>query len=221
MESKALSLTLNGIMNGLLQLILFSIIPFIWWKYGNKKGKYDEKFLTWIGLKKPKFIKNKKTYLYLILIIISWYICYTFDIGSLVNISEKDGSDAVASSVFKGMGFSAVIPVLIQSMFQQGFTEELLFRGFITKRLINKFGFECGNLIQASLFGMMHVVLFLLAGIKIGLLELFLIFVITGIPGLLLGCLNERIFNGSIVPSILVHGFGNFYSAMLVALSLT
>ena len=44
-----------------------------------------------------------------------------------------------------------------------------------------------------------------------------LTFLFTGTGALLLGWLNEKIFNGSIIPSILLHGGGNFLASMLIA----
>ena len=44
-------------------------------------------------------------------------------------------------------------------------------------------------------------------------------FLFTGMAALLLGWLNEKIYNGSILPSILLHGAGNFISSMLTAFS--
>ena len=70
---------------------------------------------------------------------------------------------------------------------------------------------------QAVLFGLMHNALFLLAGLDVGLWYHTLMFLLTGAGALLLGWLNEKIYNGSIIPGILFHGAGNFISSMLVA----
>ena len=70
---------------------------------------------------------------------------------------------------------------------------------------------------QAVLFGLMHNALFLLAGLDVGLWYHTLMFLFTGAGALLLGWLNEKIYNGSIIPSILLYGAGNFISSMLVA----
>lgn len=70
---------------------------------------------------------------------------------------------------------------------------------------------------QAVLFGLMHNALFLLAGLDVGLWYHTLMFLFTGAGALLLGWLNEKIYNGSIIPGILLHGAGNFISSMLVA----
>ena len=70
---------------------------------------------------------------------------------------------------------------------------------------------------QAVLFGLMHNALFLLAGLDVGLWYHTLMFLFTGAGALLLGWLNEKIYNGSIIPGILLYGAGNFISSMLVA----
>ena len=70
---------------------------------------------------------------------------------------------------------------------------------------------------QAVLFGLMHNALFLLAGLDVGQWYHTLMFLFTGAGALLLGWLNEKIYNGSIIPGILLYGAGNFISSMLVA----
>lgn len=137
-----------------------------------------------------------------------------------IDMTVVEESDALVSNIFTGLGVYAIIPAFIQALFVQGVTEELLFRGFLAKRLINKFDFNMGNLIQGCLFGSMHVALFLVAGINIGALGFILMFLTTAIPALLLTYLNEKLFDGSIIPSILVHGLGNFMSYMIVAFNL-
>ena len=69
---------------------------------------------------------------------------------------------------------------------------------------------------QAVLFGLMHNALFLLAGLDVGLWYHTLMFLFTGAGALLLGWLNEKIYNGSIIPGILFHGAGNFISSMQI-----
>ncbi len=59
--------------------------------------------------------------------------------------------------------------------------------------------------------------LYILAGLDVGLWYYTLTFLFTGMGALLLGWLNKKIFNGSIIPSILLHGAGNFIASMAVA----
>ena len=69
----------------------------------------------------------------------------------------------------------------------------------------------------AVLFGLMHNILYIAAGLDVGLWYHTLTFLFTGTGAFLLGWLNEKIFNGSIIPSILLHGGGNFLASMLIA----
>lgn len=93
---------------------------------------------------------------------------------------------------------------------------EVFFRGFLAKRLIRKFGFRTGNLVQGLIFGMVHLVLFALMG-SIPLVPLVIIFLLTTWIGWSLGVVNERYAAGSIVPGWIAHGAGNCLSYFILA----
>lgn len=86
--------------------------------------------------------------------------------------------------------------------------------------MCGKLGTMKGVILQAVLFALMHNVLYLLAGVPVGVFYHVLMFVFTGAGALLLAYLNEKIYNGSIIPSILLHGLGNFIASMIVAFNL-
>ena len=130
-----------------------------------------------------------------------------------------ENSDAVSANAFAGIGAAAILPALIQNFIANGVAEEILYRGFLCKRLCGKLGTAAGIVLQAVLFGLMHNVLYMLVGLDVGLWYHILTFVFTGMGALLLGWLNEKIYNGSIIPSIVLHGAGNFIATMLVAFS--
>lgn len=60
------------------------------------------------------------------------------------------------TSEFTGLGIMAIPAIVVYAAFNTAFPEELLFRGFLLKRLTNKFGFNVANIIQALLFGVLH-----------------------------------------------------------------
>ena len=62
----------------------------------------------------------------------------------------------------------------------------------------------------------MHNAIYMLGGIDVSLQFHIVLFVFTGMGGLLLGILNEKIYNGSIIPSVFLHGLGNFISNLMV-----
>lgn len=52
-----------------------------------------------------------------------------------------------SASLYAGMGSTAILPILIISFVQTGFLEEFLFRGFLNKRLVCRFGVYRGVLL--------------------------------------------------------------------------
>lgn len=196
-------MTINILMSSIIQVLLFSIIPFVWWLISGRK---DDTFLNWLGLKRFS-IKNKLNYSLLFLAIIVILM-----IPSLVITTFLLDESTMATSQFSGGGISVLFAAIIYAFLQTGFSEELFFRGFLAKRLIHKLGFQWGNIIQGSLFGLMHGVLFISTS---GLLGLVVIVLITGITGYLLGWINEKYSNGSIISSWLIHGTVNLIPAIL------
>jgi membrane protease YdiL (CAAX protease family) len=92
--------------------------------------------------------------------------------------------------------------------------EEILFRGFIGKRLIDRFGFQIGNTTQTVLFGPVHGILLKSApaGQGITTAGVVSVVVLTGRAGYLLGYLTEKPANGSIIPAWIAHGLVNALS---------
>ena len=92
-------------------------------------------------------------------------------------------------------------------------SEEILFRGFLLKRIQNRTGFKMANAIQAILFGLMHGLPFGLTTKSVGVF--LLLTILPGLFGAYQGWLNEKRCNGSILPSWLLHSCMNLVTAML------
>ncbi|MGO3751669.1 MAG: CPBP family intramembrane glutamic endopeptidase [Peptoniphilaceae bacterium] len=199
--------SVNLIISSVIQIMLFSLIPFIWWFLKKKK---EISFFQWIGIKKPVIV-DKRKYVISFLITIILFSSLSFIIPLFIKSSDT------ATSQFAGQGISALIPALIYSFLQTGLSEEILFRGFLTKRLINNFRFKVGNFIQAMLFGLMHGILFLSI---IGTVEIILVVFLTGGIGLLMGWINEKQSGGSIISSWLLHGIANISASIIAIFSL-
>lgn len=108
-------------------------------------GRKDCGFFKWLGLKKT-IIKNKFKYAITFVFTIIFLSIEAFAIVPLFV-----GKSTMATSQFYRQGVSALIPALIYVFLQTSFSEEVFFRGFLTKRLIHKFGFQVGNVIQGLL----------------------------------------------------------------------
>lgn len=110
----------------------------------------------------------------------------------------------------------------IYALLQTSLTEELLFRGFLAKRLIARFGFAAGNGVQAVLFGLLHLLLFVGPGARAfsGAVAASVV-AMTGGVGWLFGYVNERRGNGSILPSWGAHGLTNLVAYSVLAFGRT
>ncbi|GEK90699.1 CPBP family intramembrane glutamic endopeptidase [Alkalibacterium kapii] len=95
---------------------------------------------------------------------------------------------------------------------QTGVSEELFFRGFIGKRLIEKLGFNTGNFLQSVIFMIPHYLTF--SGTS--QLEFYLMMVNSGVMGYIFGFITEKKSNGSIIPAIIMHSLVNITSAFLL-----
>lgn len=193
---------INLLVSTMIQLLLFSVFPLIWW-FVKKRKKVS--FFSWIGLRKPS-IQDKKKYRLSVLLIFILFLSISFIVPMLVDRSDT------ATAQFTGQGISALLPALIYSFLQTGLSEEIFFRGFLMKVFVEKLGFKVGNFIQGLLFGLLHGVMFFSI---VGLIRSLFIVFITGMTGLLMGYINEEQSNGSIVSSWFLHGFANLVASIL------
>ena len=118
---------------------------------------------------------------------------------------------------FKAMGFglNSMIIILVTALIKTSLSEEIFFRGFLAKRLIAWLGFQWGNLLQAIIFGALHLMIFLQITESVSFLIFMLTFVTIG--SWIMVYINERIANGSILPSWITHGLANTLSYSILA----
>ena len=195
-----MNLFINKVVSSILQIILFGIIPFVWWLITAKK---HQKFTEWIGLKKIE--GGKKTLLSIIMVSIDFLFPGAITLYAIRDIET-------AASDFTGLGVAAIPAIVIYATFNTAFPEELLFR-----RLTNKFGFNIANFTQALLFGLLHGLMFYAL---VGVVKTILIITLTGAIAWLMGCINEKNSNGSIIPSWIIHTVSNLFSGICAAFSI-
>lgn len=208
-----MELVLSALSRCIANLVVFSAIPLIWWLIRHRK---EESFFHWIGLRKPHI--QVKWY-WLLLFAAAYLFLYNFDGESLLSAESIAAlnSDAVAANEYAGLGMAVILPAFLSCFVANGVAEEILFRGFFCKRFSGKFGKVRGSLLQAFLFGMMHVALVALSGMAVGADFYLYEFAYTFLGALMLGIANEKLFDGSIWPGICLHGLGNFISDLGVA----
>lgn len=202
-----MDLLMKKLTNSIIQIIIFSLIPFLWWLITSRKKM---NFFEWIGLKKVNNIKENKLFAWIFSVLVLFLIISVFILYSLKNVN-------IASSEFTGLGIKSLPSILIYAIFNTSLPEEILFRGFLLKRIGNKFGFIVSNSIQSLLFGCIHGIMFFFA---IGILKSMLIILFTGIISWIMGYINEKKANGSILPSWFIHAVANIFSGICYAFQL-
>ncbi len=195
---------LNKIISSLIQIILFALIPFVWWFITSRK---QVQFLSWIGLKRVENQNKLSFRLWIMGASLGFILLGAFLLYSLQGIET-------ATSEFSGLGMVVIPTIFVYAVFNTALPEEVLFRGFLLKRLQNIFGFHIANLIQAILFGLLHGAMFLslVSIIKVGFITLF-----TGIIAWAMGYINEKQANGSIIPSWIIHSISNLFAGLCSA----
>lgn len=187
-------------------MILLISLPFIWW---FAKWRKEESFFKWIGLYKPKLTAKW----WVVAVFAALYaLNYFFDYRILIpeaDVAVLNAKNAV--STLSASSFGSVTASFIVNVFANGLCEEVFFRGFITKRAISKTGFWPGVLLPSALFAIVHNILWIAGGLDISIMTHIIMFMMTFAGAILLAYINERIFNGSIIPSFLLHGLGNFF----------
>lgn len=190
-----------------MQIVLFALIPFIWWLVTAKK---EISFAQWIGMKKVERENRKDAAKMIVCTTIAFVLLSVFILYML------KGTET-ATADFRGKGAAAFPAAFIYAFFNTAFPEEILFRGFLLKRLKNKFGFGIANVMQSILFGVLHGVMFFSL---VGIIKTLIVIVFTGAIAWLMGYANEEKANGSILPSWIMHGIANTVSAMVSMFSI-
>ncbi len=194
----------NELVGSIVQILLFALVPLIVWFLTARK---TESFFSWIGLKKPICKDVRKIALVTAAVTIA-YIGTT-----ILSIRILPEGVTTAGSQFAGQDAAGLAAVFFQSFLRTALSEELLFRGFLLKRLQNRFGFTAGNTIQALLFGLLHGIPFSI--ITNSIPALILLTLLPGLMGWYLGWLSEKQCGGSIVPGWMLHGCINFLTGVL------
>lgn len=199
-----MNLFTQKLLDSMVQILLFALIPFTWWciTAREKSG-----FFQWIGLKRVSAAEKSKTALWVagtaaVFLAVSVFILYT--------VRDLE----TAASEFSGLGAKALPAVLVYAVLNTALPEELLFRGFLLKRLSRRFGFPAGNAVQSLLFGLLHGAMF---AAPAGIPQAILITGFTGAVAWCMGYVNEQKADGSILPSWCIHAVANIFSGVCSA----
>lgn len=200
----------DTLLSTLLQLLVFSLIPFVVFLISKRSVRG---FWGYIGLQPSKREAN----------LLAIATSLVFVAPALILCMVNEGFREIMtdpnsiSGHFRELGFS--LPVLIMigltAIFKTALAEEILFRGFLAKRLMAWLGYSWGNLVQALVFGGIHLALF--AMISSNWFFLIFIFAFSGLGAYISAYLNEKRANGSIIPGWIAHALANLITYTVVA----
>jgi membrane protease YdiL (CAAX protease family) len=205
---------LSELFSTILQIGVFTLIPFLFFIFRKDK---TITFRQYIGLYKPT-TKSIVYVLFVSLLFVAVGIGMTF-IDSGIKQAVMTPPSITGKLRLMGLNSNTIVILLIIALFKTSFAEEILFRGFIAKQLNKKFNFNIGNILQALIFGIIHLILFW-ALTKSTLMPLIFIFVLTTFAGWTIGYIKEKYANGSIIPGWIAHGLGNVISYMIIAFAI-
>ena len=197
------------VLSGIIQVLVFAFIPFIVYLVTARRQR---RFAEYIGLKRAParaagwgvLIGMASFPLMLGLLHVAGAADVLADpasqTGRLRELAEARG---VAAMLFVAVFQAAVTTAL---------SEEILFRGFLAKRLVSRLGFGAGNTLQALVFGAVHSVLLTgtateTSGPSPAVWAA--VVLLPAVQGWLMGWLNERLAGGSIVPGWCAHAVSN------------
>ena len=172
------------VISSFVQLALALVLPVAWWAVTTRRCV---EFATWIGLVVPEWKAARQR---LVLALMVWAAVAVLSVALLSSAAGE-----TASSRFAGSGIYGAIAVLFYAFIQTGLSEEILFRGFLGKKLSEKFGFRVGNVVLLSS--------------AFTLLPLIGVGVLTAVSGWIMGWVNEEAAGGSILPSWMMHSLAN------------
>ena len=197
---------ISELLGSVVQVLIFAVIPFIVWLIAGRK---KENFLKWLGIKKPEAEKPALKWWGIAIGVMAVY----FVVSLLIMKYVFSDLPNATSDTFGGKGAAAIPAILVYSFIRTAFSEEMLFRGFILKGLSGKIGLTAANAVQALLFGAMHGVPIFVKTHNAA--ALILLTVLPACVGWVLGWLDEKKNGGSIIPSWILHGTINVFTALM------
>jgi len=196
---------INEIINTITNILLFSIVPLVWYLV---KERTIKGFLHSLGIYKPQNIN-----LLAIFPIVTATYLITLAANIIVIITANSGRGSVDIQGYKAI--ELFLYLLLYGM-KTGIAEEIFFRGFVAKKLIKKVGFSKGNVIQAIVFASPHFIIIgsvSTADIIVRIINAFLL-------GYVLGYIMDRKCDGNIIPSMTSHILINMVSSVVLSIFL-
>jgi uncharacterized protein len=201
----------NEVLSAVLQVVVFTLIPFIVFLFRRDR---TVSFKEYIGFTTPPAIAVKYAIACSLIFVVAGISLVFIDEGFRQIVT----SPVSVTGKIRAMGPTAegIFILLMMALVKTSLSEEIFFRGFISKRLIAMTGFATGNILQSLTFGLVHLVL-IYKLVETTMTGLIVIFVFSSLAGWFIGLIKERYGRGSIIPGWIAHGLGNTISYSVIA----
>jgi uncharacterized protein len=175
------------VISSFLQILVFSLVPFIFFLFRKDK---TISFFRYIGFYRPGTKANAYAIVASLLFVVAALVLVLTD----DRIRESFSAPQTVIGKLRTMGLSvnSVLTLFIIAWLRTSLSEEILFRGFIGKRLMDVLGFEKGNLFQALIFGIVHLLLFWLITDS-AFFALMFILIFSTFAGWVVGYIKEKL----------------------------
>tara|TARA_R110000868_G_scaffold165291_3_gene398244 strand:+ start:23520 stop:24149 length:630 start_codon:yes stop_codon:yes gene_type:complete len=205
------------VIDTLVQLIVVMLVGSLAWLIFARKRSG---LRAWLGLTLPPLRAVGLTLLAALVIVPASLAIFVF--SPMNAAASGENTVAAALTAFEGDWASIALAILLLAVFKTALSEEIFFRGLIAKRLVNGLGFGFGNLLQALIFGAVHLLIFVIPGgpafdpmMAAGIVG------VTGSGAWVSVWLNEKPGQGSIMPGWILHGLTNAVSYPVLAFALS
>jgi len=208
-DGQALGLVISAALSAVLQVLVLGAIPALVHRIWFRKREPLAKFLGLYAPERGALLLG----LGVAVLALASFAALNHWLGS----DLLKGPNAVAVR-FEHVqpAFAAGVCMLLSAYVQTSLAEEIFFRGFIAKRLISKLGPRLGNLLQALIFGALHVLIVSSASSSIPFGQALAFGLLVTMGGASFGYVTESRGNGSIVPAWLAHGTLNLITYLWV-----
>lgn len=203
---------ISAVLSSVLQVLAFTAVPFAAYLATRRRARG---FWSYLGLVRPE--RRTLALAAGLALVLAAAMLAVFSAPAFREMMTAPNTVTGRLSA-QGLTGETALLILLYAGIQTSLSEEILFRGFLAKRLIARMGFRWGNGVQAVLFGSVHLLLFVgPAGPALTAARLVTLLATTSAAGWLLGWLNERRGNGSILPSWLAHAGMNLVTYSVLA----
>ncbi len=205
-----MSLIITELISAILQVLVFSLIPFVFFLFRKDKSV---SFFRYIGLyRAPRKAINYSIIGSLLFLAAGVTMVFIDDGVRQLVITPPSVTGKIRQVESSAV---AAVLILIVGGIKTSFSEEIFFRGFMAKRLIQGLGFSTGNIVQSLIFGLMHLALFWTL-MSSTVFALIFIFVFSTLAGWVIGLIKEKHASGSIIPGWIAHAMGNIISYSVI-----